>query len=135
MEMILPRLLPRAASAPVHAKSLRLSACANQFHNSHVRYFNASNSLCLREQERHQVQHEGADAQPSHKVSQNITSEEKAQYESMVQHSKERQMRSPWMREGSDQPPVARQRSAGAVTKGVFRWQRCVERQDGMRQC
>ena len=31
---------------------------------------------------------------------------------------KEKQVRTPWHREGSDVPPVGRQRSAGAMTKG-----------------
>ncbi|KAL1297201.1 hypothetical protein AAFC00_004771 [Neodothiora populina] len=60
----------------------------------------------------------GANAQPAHKVSQNVSKEEKLHYEEVLEHSKESQMRSPWMHEGSDKPPVARQRSAGAMTKG-----------------
>ena len=32
--------------------------------------------------------------------------------------AKEKQVRKPWHREGTDQPPVARPRSAGAMTKG-----------------
>ena len=31
---------------------------------------------------------------------------------------KEKQNKAPWHREGSDLPPVARQRSAGAMVKG-----------------
>lgn len=61
----------------------------------------------------------GSHAQPAHKVSQRVTEEEEQHYEKMVEHSKASQLRSPWMREGSDQPPVARQRSAGAMTKGI----------------
>lgn len=33
---------------------------------------------------------------------------------------KEKQARTPWHREGVDTPPVRRQRSAGAMTKGTF---------------
>jgi hypothetical protein len=35
-----------------------------------------------------------------------------------VAEDKGKQIRTPWMREGADEPPVARQRSAGAMTKG-----------------
>lgn len=35
-----------------------------------------------------------------------------------LEQEKEKQARAPWHREGADKPPVARQRSAGAMTKG-----------------
>lgn len=57
-------------------------------------------------------------AQPAHKVSQNVTEEEKEHYDNLVEHSKEQQVKKPWMRAGSDMPPVSRPRSAGAMTKG-----------------
>ena len=38
--------------------------------------------------------------------------------EAAIGQDKEKQTRAPWHREGSDIPPVARQRSAGAMTKG-----------------
>ena len=38
--------------------------------------------------------------------------------ESAIGQEREKQTRAPWHREGSDLPPVARQRSAGAMTKG-----------------
>ena len=38
--------------------------------------------------------------------------------ESAIGQDREKQTRAPWHREGSDIPPVARQRSAGAMTKG-----------------
>ena len=37
-----------------------------------------------------------------------------------VSDEKELQNKTPWHREGSDLPPVARQRSAGAMTKGEY---------------
>jgi len=43
-------------------------------------------------------------------------------------HEKERQTRAPWHREGSDLPPVARQRSAGAMVKGAEHFQLSVLR-------
>ncbi|KAL8777254.1 MAG: hypothetical protein Q9213_007947 [Squamulea squamosa] len=37
-----------------------------------------------------------------------------------IAQEKEKQTRAPWHREGSNTPPVARQRSAGAMTKGMY---------------
>lgn len=42
----------------------------------------------------------------------------KSTIESAIGQEREKQTRAPWHREGSDIPPVARQRSAGAMTKG-----------------
>lgn len=39
--------------------------------------------------------------------------------EDAIAQEKEKQTRTPWHREGSNVPPVARQRSAGAMTKGM----------------
>lgn len=39
-------------------------------------------------------------------------------YDSKISQEKEKQKRAPWHREGSEEPPVRRQRSAGAMTKG-----------------
>ncbi|KAI4255318.1 MAG: hypothetical protein L6R42_006796, partial [Xanthoria sp. 1 TBL-2021] len=36
-----------------------------------------------------------------------------------IAQEKEKQTRAPWHREGSNKPPIARQRSAGAMTKGM----------------
>lgn len=55
---------------------------------------------------------------PAVEVSQNITEEEKKDFDRAVAENKEKQIRTPWHREGSDVPPVARQRSASAMTKG-----------------
>ena len=62
--------------------------------------------------------HESADSLPAGDVSQNVTQSEKDHFQKVEEHSKERQIRSPWMREGSDKPPVLTNRSAGAMTKG-----------------
>lgn len=63
---------------------------------------------------------------PAVEVSQNITDEEKKDFDRAIAENKEKQIRTPWHREGSDVPPVARQRSASAMTKGMapIRW--CV---------
>lgn len=59
-------------------------------------------------------------SQPASSVSQNITLPETQHFDRVERESelKARQRTSPWTREGSDVPPVARNRSAGAMTKG-----------------
>lgn len=42
------------------------------------------------------------------------------QLDNAIGEQKEIQARTPWHREGSDKPPVRRNRSAGAMTKGVI---------------
>lgn len=39
-------------------------------------------------------------------------------YDAKIHEQKEKQRATPWHREGSEDPPVRRQRSAGAMTKG-----------------
>ena len=39
-------------------------------------------------------------------------------YDTAIGEEKEKQTRAPWHRQGADTPPVRRQRSAGAMTKG-----------------
>lgn len=58
--------------------------------------------------------------QPASTVSQNITLPETQHFDRVERETelKARQRASPWTREGSDVPPVARNRSAGAMTKG-----------------
>ncbi|KAL9061281.1 MAG: hypothetical protein Q9162_000155 [Coniocarpon cinnabarinum] len=51
-------------------------------------------------------------------LDQNITKEEASHYDKVVAEDKLKQIRTPWQREGADQPPVSRPRSAGAMTKG-----------------
>lgn len=43
---------------------------------------------------------------------------QKSDFDTAIAQQKEKQSQAPWHREGSDTPPVARQRSAGAMTKG-----------------
>ncbi|KAK5174208.1 uncharacterized protein LTR77_001288 [Saxophila tyrrhenica] len=59
-----------------------------------------------------------SDSIPAADLSQNVTQVERSHYDAVEEESKEKQMRSPWMRDGSEKPPVARNRSAGAMTKG-----------------
>lgn len=59
-----------------------------------------------------------SDSIPAAELSQDVTPAERTHFDTIEEESKEKQMRSPWMRDGSDKPPVARNRSAGAMTKG-----------------
>lgn len=56
--------------------------------------------------------------QPAAEVSQDVPQQEQNHFDRIERESKAKQMQSPWMREGSDKPPVERMRSAGAMTKG-----------------
>lgn len=85
-----------------------------------TRTFGQSTRLRLREQSKGvTAENSTSQGQPAANLSQNVGKEEKEHYDRVVEHSKQSQMRSPWMREGSDKPPVARLRSAGAMVKGA----------------
>lgn len=59
-------------------------------------------------------------AKPAEQLNHDITEEEKLDFDKRIaEEGKERQIRTPWHREGSEKPPVATQRSAGAMTKGM----------------
>jgi hypothetical protein len=61
-----------------------------------------------------------SNARPATKLNEKITQEEKDHFAVKLREDRGKQIRTPWHREGSDTPPVARQRSAGAMTKGMF---------------
>ncbi|KAF2493282.1 hypothetical protein BU16DRAFT_551205 [Lophium mytilinum] len=61
---------------------------------------------------------DSSNSTPAEQLNNKVTGEEQLDYDKRVAADKGKQIRTPWMREGSDQPPVARQRSAGAMTKG-----------------
>ena len=44
-----------------------------------------------------------------------------SEFDTAVAEDKEKQQRAPWHREGVDEAPVRKQRSAGAMTKGIPR--------------
>ena len=46
--------------------------------------------------------------------------EQESNLDDQLAQEKEKQTRTPWHREGAEKPPVARQRSAGAMTKGTL---------------
>ncbi|KAF2765843.1 hypothetical protein EJ03DRAFT_195338 [Teratosphaeria nubilosa] len=57
-------------------------------------------------------------SQSAANLSHNVTQAERDHFDKTEEDSKAKQMKSPWMREGSAMPPVSRPRSAGAMTKG-----------------
>lgn len=59
-----------------------------------------------------------SNSQPARDLNNNVTEEEKKDFDQKVAEDKGKQIRTPWHREGSDIPPVSRLRSAGAMTKG-----------------
>ncbi|KAL9077332.1 MAG: hypothetical protein Q9157_003368 [Trypethelium eluteriae] len=57
-------------------------------------------------------------SQPASELNHDVGKEEIQHYDRLVAESKYKQIRTPWHRDGSDEPPVKKQRSAGAMTKG-----------------
>ena len=52
-------------------------------------------------------------------LEQRKSDDHKSSLDDSIAQEKEKQTRAPWHRDGSDLPPVARRRSAGAMTKGT----------------
>lgn len=69
------------------------------------------------------------------KISEQDPEEELSEFERDIEAEKEKQTRTPWHREGADQAPVSRPRSAGAMTRGnTFISQCCVVNETKLRQ-
>ena len=66
-----------------------------------------------------------SNARPAAELNEKITQEEKDHFAKKLREDKGKQIRTPWHRQGSDTPPVARQRSAGAMTKGIYYFNHC----------
>jgi len=62
---------------------------------------------------------------PAVELNNNITQEEKDHFAKKLAEDKGKQIKTPWHREGSDVPPVSRQRSASAMTKGTHFSRHC----------
>ncbi len=56
--------------------------------------------------------------QKARDLNQQGVDEALSDFDSAVAEDKEKQVRTPWHRQGVDEPPVRKQRSAGAMTKG-----------------
>ena len=100
----------RVASNTEHATNVSLR---REFSNSRQQHVNLDKDPAVVEGSEH-----SSYSQNAADVSQEVQPEERNHFDRIEEESKTKQMRSPWMREGSDKPPVARLRSAGAMTKG-----------------
>jgi hypothetical protein len=58
-------------------------------------------------------------AKQARDLNQKALDDQESQLEDAIEQEKTKQVRAPWHREGTDQAPVKRQRSAGAMTKGL----------------
>lgn len=77
-------------------------------------------TACSNLEEKHHYDYSSPNSRPANELNQNVTKEEQDDYNKRLSKElKDKQMRSPWTREGSDKPPVAQQREAGAMTKGI----------------
>ncbi|KAI5207398.1 hypothetical protein E4T39_01946 [Aureobasidium subglaciale] len=100
-------------------RSSKCRASTTRLNHQCNRSFSQSTRRGLKEQKKGiTAENRTSQGQPAANLSQDVGKEEKDHYERVVEHSKQSQMRSPWMHEGSDKPPVARLRSAGAMVKG-----------------
>lgn len=136
MEPLVSRLIVQAAAAP-RATSYTFTATRTigrrtrlatiqptaslSSSKRHERFFSISKSAHIREQSKPydtQSAPDSSHSQPATGLSQNVTQAEKDHFSKVEKESKAMQSRSPWMRDGSDVPPVQRNRSAGAMTKG-----------------
>jgi hypothetical protein len=57
-------------------------------------------------------------AQKARDLNQQGIDDQESSLDNALSEEREKQARTPWHREGADKPPVRRQRSAGAMTKG-----------------
>lgn len=83
--------------------------------------------LCLAHTPQHRALHVSSFQRSERDVSKSIKAseqqnldKEEAEVEDSIAQEKDKQKRAPWHREGSNIPPVARPRSAGAMTKGTM---------------
>lgn len=127
MEPLVSRLMVRAAPRACSLSSSRTvpwrtaTTLATSSQLRLQRLFATTESTRMKEQKKHFDAASAPDShysQPAANLSQNVTSEEKDHFSRVEEQSKDMQTRSPWMHAGSDVPPVAGQRSAGAMTKG-----------------
>ena len=110
--------LSRPLSAPSIARPIQIR-CPTIRNLASGQFRSFASSSRLRLQEKNQYDYSSPNARPAAELDHNVTKEEQNDYDRRLQESlKDKQIRHPWNREGSDKPPVARQRSAGAMTKG-----------------
>ena len=110
----------RATTSPILSR-LRPNAhgeCALPTFFAQLRKLTASHRFLRPEGEKFNS-YDNSNARPAVELDHNVTQEEKDDFAKRLAEDKGKQIKTPWHREGSDTPPVARQRSAGAMTKGI----------------
>ena len=82
--------------------------------------------LSTRKTLRFQIVRSVSSAQKARDLNQQGIDEQVSSFDSALAQEKDKQHAAPWHREGAETPPVHRQRSAGAMTKGMKPdWFRC----------
>lgn len=120
---------PYPRSAPILVRSNLTTGLQQNWRptNAPLRSFLITRNLTVGQKKTNS--YANSNARPAEDLNHNVTQEEKDDYEQRLQEDiKEKQIRTPWHREGSEVPPVARQRSAGAMTKGSSYSSACVYR-------
>ena len=100
---------------------------------AYVSIFLSTGSRCARKQKtaaadgersairrNHQQVRPSSSAQKAKDLNQQSIDKEMSKFNDALEEEKAKQVRAPWQREGADQPPVSRPRSAGAMAKGKF---------------
>lgn len=107
-------------SSPIVTKIEPSFLCPNAGSHAGAQFRTFTITTRLRLEEQKQYNYSSSNARPAVELDHNVTKEEEDDYNKKLQKEvKKKQIRSPWTHEGSDVPPVARQRSAGAMTKGT----------------
>ena len=128
MEILLPRAFSQLApkvTTRLHVTNRAAWICSScrvttpsLFDRTRAFTSTAATRIKEKEQFSQSTSTHNADGQPAADLSQNVSQAETNHFDRIEEESKEKQMRSPWMHEGSEKPPVARMRSAGAMVKG-----------------
>ncbi|CAK3880017.1 related to COQ2-para-hydroxybenzoate--polyprenyltransferase [Lecanosticta acicola] len=120
MEPLLSRLIVQAAPISKASRSCRSSTPISTIPTKHAFFSTTPRTRQPRERQRYDTASapDSSYSKPAADVSQHVTREEKDHFARVEEQSKHLQTRSPWMHDGSDVPPVQRNRSAGAMTKG-----------------
>ncbi|KAJ4381523.1 hypothetical protein N0V86_002883 [Didymella sp. IMI 355093] len=109
---------PRALHTPLTRISARSTLQNATIQPLQLRSFAITARLSVKLPSKDTGNYENSNARPASELNNNISQEEKDDFARKLQEDRGKQIRTPWHREGSDVPPVARQRSAGAMTKG-----------------
>ncbi|KAF2449300.1 hypothetical protein P171DRAFT_404414 [Karstenula rhodostoma CBS 690.94] len=101
------------------APSITASRCLRPKCYQDVQLRSFAFSARARLEEKHHYDYSSPNSRPAIELNHDVTKEEQEDYDKRLSKElKDKQVRSPWTREGSDRPPVAQQREAGAMTKG-----------------